>query len=48
MVDRAVKMLDLMYPYETHKIGVVYVGEGQVGGHGLNRWLLGDVAVILN
>ncbi len=29
-VERGIKMLDLMYPYETHKLGVVYVGPGQV------------------
>ena len=27
---RAVKLLDHIPPYNTHKIGVVYVGEGQV------------------
>ncbi|XP_022317676.2 tuberin-like isoform X3 [Crassostrea virginica] len=26
---RAVKMLDHIHPYETHKIGVIYVGPGQ-------------------
>ncbi|XP_064414804.1 tuberin isoform X2 [Latimeria chalumnae] len=30
LIDRAVKVLDQMPPYDTHKIGVVYVGEGQV------------------
>lgn len=30
MVDRAVKVLDQMPPYDTHKIGVVFVGAGQV------------------
>ena len=31
---RAVKLLDHIPPYNTHKIGVVYVGEGQVScGH---------------
>ncbi|XP_039630623.1 tuberin isoform X3 [Polypterus senegalus] len=30
LVDRAVKVLDQMTPYDTHKIGVVYVGEGQI------------------
>ena len=28
--SRAVKLLDLIPPYNTHKIGVVYVGKGQV------------------
>lgn len=28
-VQRAVKLLDMVPPYETHKIGVVYVREGQ-------------------
>ncbi|XP_064594447.1 tuberin-like isoform X2 [Liolophura sinensis] len=28
-INRAMKMLDLIYPYETHKIGVIYVGPGQ-------------------
>ena len=27
---RAVKLLDRILPYNTHKIGVVYVGKGQV------------------
>lgn len=27
---RAVKLLDHIPPYNTHKIGVVYVGKGQV------------------
>ncbi|XP_041134002.1 tuberin-like isoform X2 [Polyodon spathula] len=30
LVDRTVKVLDQMPPYDTHKIGVVYVGEGQI------------------
>ncbi|XP_070827134.1 tuberin isoform X2 [Chaetodon trifascialis] len=30
VVDRAVKVLDQMPPYDTHKIGVVFVGAGQV------------------
>ena len=29
-IKRSVKMLDLIYPYETYKIGVLYVGVGQV------------------
>ena len=29
-VSRSLKMLDLIYPYETHKLGVIYVGPGQV------------------
>lgn len=29
IVQRAVKVLDAIPPYETHKIGVVYVREGQ-------------------
>uniref|UniRef100_A0A6Q2XR85 Tuberin n=1 Tax=Esox lucius TaxID=8010 RepID=A0A6Q2XR85_ESOLU len=29
-VNRAVKVLDQMPPYDTHKIGVVFVGAGQV------------------
>uniref|UniRef100_H3D990 Tuberin n=1 Tax=Tetraodon nigroviridis TaxID=99883 RepID=H3D990_TETNG len=29
-VDRAVKVLDQMPPYDTHKIGLVFVGAGQV------------------
>lgn len=28
-VQRAVKILDTIPPYETHRIGVVYVREGQ-------------------
>lgn len=31
VVQRAVKNLDRIPPYETHKIGVVYVGPGQAG-----------------
>ncbi|KAL4240095.1 Tuberous sclerosis 2-like protein [Mactra antiquata] len=27
--ERAIKMLDYICPYETHKIGVIYVGSGQ-------------------
>ncbi|XP_040001434.1 tuberin isoform X3 [Xiphias gladius] len=30
VIDRAVKVLDQMPPYDTHKIGVVFVGSGQV------------------
>ncbi|KAJ8945060.1 hypothetical protein NQ314_009327 [Rhamnusium bicolor] len=30
VVQRAVKVLDLIAPYETHKIGVLYVREGQI------------------
>uniref|UniRef100_A0AAQ4RCA4 TSC complex subunit 2 n=1 Tax=Gasterosteus aculeatus aculeatus TaxID=481459 RepID=A0AAQ4RCA4_GASAC len=30
VIDRAVKVLDQMPPYDTHKIGVVFVGVGQV------------------
>uniref|UniRef100_A0AAY4EAG7 Tuberin n=1 Tax=Denticeps clupeoides TaxID=299321 RepID=A0AAY4EAG7_9TELE len=30
LIDRAVKVLDQMPPYDTHKIGVVFVGVGQV------------------
>jgi len=30
-MERAVKVLDHIPPYDTHKIGVVYVGQGQVG-----------------
>ncbi|XP_064629998.1 tuberin-like isoform X3 [Lineus longissimus] len=29
VIDRAVKVLDHIPPYETHKIGVLYVGTGQ-------------------
>ena len=29
-MERAVKLLDRIPPYNTHKIGVVYVGKGQV------------------
>ena len=28
--ERAIKLLDHIYPYETHKIGVIYVGPRQV------------------
>jgi hypothetical protein len=28
--ERAIKMLDHIYPYETHKIGVIYIGPNQV------------------
>ncbi|XP_053386314.1 tuberin-like isoform X2 [Mercenaria mercenaria] len=27
--ERAIKMLDHIYPYETHKIGIIYVGRNQ-------------------
>lgn len=30
VIDRAVKVLDQMPPYDTHKLGVVYVGAGQI------------------
>ncbi|XP_068606773.1 tuberin isoform X2 [Brachionichthys hirsutus] len=30
VIDRAVKVLDQMPPYDTHKVGVVFVGVGQV------------------
>ena len=30
-VERSMKLLDMIYPYETHKLGVIYVGPGQVG-----------------
>ena len=30
-VERAIKVLDHIPPYNTHKIGVVYVAEDQVG-----------------
>ncbi|XP_029991003.1 tuberin isoform X2 [Sphaeramia orbicularis] len=30
VIDRAVKVLDQMPPYDTHKIGVVFVGAGQI------------------
>ncbi|XP_049577769.1 tuberin isoform X2 [Syngnathus scovelli] len=30
VIDRAVKVLDQMPPYDTHKIGVIFVGAGQV------------------
>ncbi|XP_048871458.1 tuberin isoform X1 [Brienomyrus brachyistius] len=30
LIDRTVKVLDQMPPYDTHKIGVVFVGAGQV------------------
>ncbi|KAM9819610.1 tuberin isoform 1-T1 [Syngnathus typhle] len=30
VIDRAVKVLDQMPPYDTHKIGVIFVGTGQV------------------
>lgn len=29
MVQRAVKVLDMIQPYETHKIGVIFIGTGQ-------------------
>nr|XP_032828475.1 tuberin isoform X1 [Petromyzon marinus] len=29
-VERSIKMMDRIPPYDTHKIGVIYVGEGQV------------------
>jgi hypothetical protein len=28
-IERAVKNLDRIPPYETHKVGVIYVGQGQ-------------------
>lgn len=31
MIQRAVKVLDHIPPYDTHKIGVLYVGQHQVG-----------------
>ncbi|XP_044253656.1 tuberin [Tribolium madens] len=30
VIDRAIGILDRMYPYEVHKIGVLYINEGQV------------------
>ncbi|XP_043945122.1 tuberin isoform X2 [Protopterus annectens] len=39
LIDRAVKVLDQMPPYDTHKIGVVYVGEGQINN---------EVAILAN
>ncbi|XP_063917194.1 tuberin isoform X2 [Zophobas morio] len=30
VIDRAINILDRMYPYEVHKIGVLYINEGQV------------------
>ena len=30
-IERAIKVLDHIPPYNTHKIGVVYVGDKQVG-----------------
>ena len=37
--ERAIKLLDHIYPYETHKIGVIYVGPGQVSPHiTMNIW----------
>jgi tuberous sclerosis protein 2 len=29
VIERAISILDRMYPYEVHKIGVLYIGEGQ-------------------
>lgn len=29
VVERAVNILDRMYPYEVHKIGVLYISEGE-------------------
>lgn len=29
MIERAIKCLDRIPPYDTHKIGVIYVGPGQ-------------------
>ncbi|KAI1886623.1 hypothetical protein AGOR_G00197710 [Albula goreensis] len=48
LIDRAVKVLDQMPPYDTHKIGVVFVGAGQVNNevsilsneYGSNRYAL--------
>ncbi|XP_075230715.1 TSC complex subunit tuberin isoform X2 [Lycorma delicatula] len=34
VVQRAVKNLDWIKPYETHKIGVIYVGPGQANNEG--------------
>jgi hypothetical protein len=28
VIERAISILDRMYPYEVHKIGVLYIGEG--------------------
>lgn len=36
MIDRAVKVLDQMPPYDTHKIGVVFVGATQVRTNALS------------
>jgi hypothetical protein len=30
-IERAIKNLDRIPPYETHKVGVIYVGPGQAG-----------------
>lgn len=45
-MDRAVKLLDHIPPYETHKIGVIYVAPGQssegeilANVHGSSRYL---------
>ncbi|XP_047659419.1 tuberin isoform X2 [Tachysurus fulvidraco] len=48
LIDRAVKVLDQMPPYDTHKIGVVFVGPGQANNevailsneYGSNRYAL--------
>lgn len=42
VIDRAVKVLDQMPPYDTHKIGVVFVGAGQVGAMELISACTGD------
>ena len=40
VIERAIKCLDRIPPYDTHKIGVIYVGPGQ---HDNEAAILGNV-----
>ena len=44
-IARSIKLLDKIYPYETHKLGVVYVAPGQVRVVGVVSGWLAEVRV---
>ena len=47
---RSIKLLDHICPYETHNIGLIYVGPGQVGFAFLSSgiiWRGGEVCCLL-
>lgn len=46
VIERAVKVLDQMPPYDTHKIGVVFVGAGQVRD-GPSHWVQWSMVMML-